>query len=237
MKVTYLHHSGFFVEMDAICLLFDYVQGTLPEIPEDKKLYVFVSHSHDDHFNSVIFELGRKHALTEYILSSDIELEATEYEDLKITYLAPYSHLAVGDPKGLQWNVTTLNSTDEGVAFLIEYQSQKIYYAGDLNRWVWPGESDNYNHVMATKYIREIKALKGLYLNLVFIPLDPRQEEEYAGGLLELMQIAQLKYVFPMHYWDKPEIMDRFKEEFPEEVAGIHFMECRQDQDTYEIEE
>ena len=34
MTVTYLYHSGFFVELDTICLLFDYWQGTEePPIP------------------------------------------------------------------------------------------------------------------------------------------------------------------------------------------------------------
>ena len=30
MTITYINHSGFFVELDTVCLLFDYWQGALP---------------------------------------------------------------------------------------------------------------------------------------------------------------------------------------------------------------
>ena len=53
-KVTFLHHSCFVVELDKSVLIFDYVKkgefsgyvftGNLPELPEDKEIYVFASH-------------------------------------------------------------------------------------------------------------------------------------------------------------------------------------------------
>ena len=49
MTITYINHSGFFVELDTVCLLFDWWKGELPELP-DKPLLVFVSHRHADHF-------------------------------------------------------------------------------------------------------------------------------------------------------------------------------------------
>ena len=57
MKVTFLYHSSYFVEMDTCCLLFDYYQGDIPQV--DKPLYVFASHSHGDHFSPVIFQLAQ----------------------------------------------------------------------------------------------------------------------------------------------------------------------------------
>ena len=38
MKVIYLGHSGFFVEMEDACFLFDYYKGDLPEADRGKKL-------------------------------------------------------------------------------------------------------------------------------------------------------------------------------------------------------
>ena len=37
--------------------------------------------------------------------------------------------------------IRALPSTDEGVAFDIDYQGRRIYHAGDLNWWAWSGES------------------------------------------------------------------------------------------------
>lgn len=51
MKITYLRHSGFLVELEQVWLLFDYYRGEIPEFPKGKKGYVFVSHRHIDHFN------------------------------------------------------------------------------------------------------------------------------------------------------------------------------------------
>lgn len=44
MKVTFIYHSSYFVELDHCCLLFDYYQGDIPQV--GKPLYVFASHSH-----------------------------------------------------------------------------------------------------------------------------------------------------------------------------------------------
>lgn len=40
LKITYITHSSFFIETDRTCLLFDYYTGTIPKVPEGKKLYV-----------------------------------------------------------------------------------------------------------------------------------------------------------------------------------------------------
>lgn len=57
MKITYLGHSGFLVETKEHDLLFDYYTGKLPAFLPEKKLTVFVSHSHQDHYNKEIFAL------------------------------------------------------------------------------------------------------------------------------------------------------------------------------------
>ena len=42
MKVTYLYNSGFLVELKNHILLFDYYQGTIPDLNPSKPLYVFM---------------------------------------------------------------------------------------------------------------------------------------------------------------------------------------------------
>ena len=61
MKITYIGHSGFAVELAGCALLFDYYEGTLPAFNSEKPLYVFSSHAHRDHFNFDIFRLRETH--------------------------------------------------------------------------------------------------------------------------------------------------------------------------------
>ena len=70
MKVTFIQHSCYFVELSSCCLLFDYYEGSVPET--DKPLYVFASHSHGDHFSPAVFSFPRQGKETFYLLSDDI---------------------------------------------------------------------------------------------------------------------------------------------------------------------
>ena len=41
MKVTYLYHSGFLVEWENCCFLFDYIRGDLPQQAMQKPFFVY----------------------------------------------------------------------------------------------------------------------------------------------------------------------------------------------------
>ena len=132
MKVIYLGHSGFFVEMEDACFLFDYYKGDLPEADRGKKLFVFVSHGHYDHYRKEIFSLRDQYDQVLYLISSDIFVR--EAEDIRP--VKPNEETEV-----LGCRIRTLRSTDEGVAFLLKYRGRTIYHAGDLNWWHWEGET------------------------------------------------------------------------------------------------
>lgn len=51
VKITYISHSCFAVELEHSVLVFDYYQGELPLWNPEKTIYVFVSHRHYDHFS------------------------------------------------------------------------------------------------------------------------------------------------------------------------------------------
>ena len=106
MNVTYIQHSGFSVDFADMMLVFDYWMGEIT-IPEDKPVYVFVSHAHHDHFNEEIFEWERSGVDIRYILSDDINADPAENRIL----LGPDEFCDLGNIK-----IKTLRSTDEGVA-------------------------------------------------------------------------------------------------------------------------
>lgn len=72
LKITYIHHSSFSVELENAVLLFDYFKGTLPEFPAEKPLFIFASHFHADHYDPLIFQLGEKRENVFYTLSKEI---------------------------------------------------------------------------------------------------------------------------------------------------------------------
>lgn len=185
MKITYLRHSGFLVELEQVWLLFDYYRGEIPEFPKGKKGYVFVSHRHIDHFNKEIFNFLKKQNNITFVLSDDI-------------------------------CIRTLRSTDEGVAFLVSAEGKTIYHAGDLNDWYWKEESEDWNQEMSANFRKYIEPLRDREIDAAFIPLDPRQEEYYTLGMDYFLELAKPEKVYPMHFWRKPEIIERWLEEHPQ---------------------
>ncbi|NLK27798.1 MAG: MBL fold metallo-hydrolase [Clostridiales bacterium] len=223
MKITYIGHSGFLMEWDSCYWLFDYYTGSIPAIDPSKKLFIFVSHKHGDHFNPEIFKLYDKYPKIQYILSSDIKLkenDASNYDITdafltKIATVKPSQDYEFSDEKNQKIFLKTLKSTDCGVAFLLQYMGRTIYHAGDLNLWAWKEESKQYNNNMAANYQKEMNILKTYSIDLAFVPLDPRQEEWYRLGLDKLLETTKVRYVFPMHFWEKPEIIQQYKQESP----------------------
>ena len=210
MKITYLGHSGFLVEMDDACFLFDYYKGAFPDMDEKKKLFVFVSHAHYDHYNKAVFDLRGRFAKTRYILSSDIRGKENDTSTVDgeqggdTVFMKPCEEREL-----LGCRVRTLRSNDEGVAFLIQYHGKTLYHAGDLNWWHWEGESDKFNTVMRRSYQSEINKLEKESIDAAFVPVDPRLGEQYVWGLDCFMKRTQTKCVFPMHFWGNYEVFDR----------------------------
>ena len=177
MKVTFILHSSYFVELEHCCLLFDYYQGELP--PIEKPLYVFASHSHGDHFSTDIFQLAQPGREVHYLLSDDISpRQVPDKVKEQVTFVSPRSFYEVGDMK-----VATLRSTDMGVAFLLQCEGKCIYHAGDLNCWVWDGAPRFQNDQMKAQYKAELELLSGKSIDVAFVPLDPRQEDDFDLGM------------------------------------------------------
>ena len=144
MKVTYLEHSGFAAEYKEYVLIFDWYRGSLPEFDQQKKIYVFASHSHYDHFNKKIFGWSEQYPDVRYILSADIAgKEQSEEQSERTVYVTANKKY---DFDGIK--VQTLHSTDEGVAFIVYMEDKVIYHAGDLNWWHWEEETESYNEQM-----------------------------------------------------------------------------------------
>ena len=182
VTVTYIKHSGFLVETKESYLLFDYWEGKLPELQYDKELYVFSSHAHHDHYTKDIFKLENKCKKVVYVLSSDIKRASSFWKKAEnVLFMKPHEEKVID-----ACTVSTLKSTDEGVAFLVKTEGKTIYHAGDLHWWDWPGEPEE-------------------------DVLDPRQEESETLGIDYFIKNVGARFIFPMHCWEQYDIIERYK--------------------------
>lgn len=212
MKVTYLYHSGFAVETTSHFLVFDYWKNTPkngslkdgvinPNEIADKDVIVFSSHRHRDHYNSVIHDWQKVIKKCRIILSFDIDpVEGSKMVEPNQIY------------EEKDFTLTTFKSNDEGVAFLLDIDGLTIYHAGDLNWWHWEGEPGSWNEDIKESYLHEIRLIKRDNISIAFVTLDPRLKEQYYWGLDYFMKNINAKYVFPMHFLNKPEIVEKLLE-------------------------
>lgn len=212
MKVTFLCHSCFLVELETCSLLFDWYTSPIPEIDRSKPLYVFASHHHGDHYSPEIFRLfGMKN--TWYVLGSCIHLSARRKAALGIDEEHVFR---LGGRKTLALEgliIDTLTSTDAGVAFLIEAEGKTIYHAGDLHWWHWEGEPGTWNRDMERDFKREMTCLEGKTIDAAFLVLDPRQEDDYWLGFDWAMRTADIRHAFPMHSWEDFALVRRLRQD------------------------
>lgn len=218
LQVWYLYHSGFAVKTRDHLLIFDYysIPGTdfnkllndsfsLEELCKEN-IIIFSSHRHPDHFDKRILDWSKTLPNIQYVLSDDIRLPNNN--DKRILTVHFNKEYTLNDLK-----MNTLHSTDEGVAFYIEIDGASLYHGGDLNWWHWNGETKHYNDTMAGQYKHEIDLLKGKKIDVAFLPMDPRLEENYLLGLDYFMKTLQPEIAFPMHFGKNYRVFDWLKKD------------------------
>jgi len=249
MKITYLNHSGFLVELDEAYFLFDYHTGQIPLsrlqeiLNPEKYLYIFVSHAHGDHYNREIWSLQKTHPNIMFIMSKDVPLSAsqktrlglTEQDNEKILRVkANESHLIYTEREFVTSKIShslhlkTLLSTDEGVAFIVIYEEEKhigdelyFFHAGDLNLWTWPGDEEATNNDRYRRFMLEMEKIRGYIFDVAFFPLDPRQEEACGDGFRIFNEITDTKILFPMHMWGDYSVIEKYKNKYPNTVENM----------------
>lgn len=213
MKVTYIFHSGFLIETASSYYIFDYYRGNLPALNSSKPAVVFASHHHGDHYNPEVFNLLKKAGIRSIfaVLGKDISRKKYPESIEVLTARGKQDYTLPGGEK-----LHTLISNDAGVAFLLTTPEGVIYHGGDLNDWTWDSEDSKLNHQIRSCYRRRIDELCGTHIDIAMLPLDSRQCSHYADGMAYFLSVLNPGMVFPMHYWEQPEAIDRFVREYPQ---------------------
>lgn len=184
----------------------DYHTGTWPGLSEQKKIYVFVSHFHGDHYSRDIWKLRKDYPDVTYIIdktvpfSSGIRLKLgiTE-EDQKRTHRVKANEIYCLPESDLV--VDTLKSNDCGVAFFVRPEGKTILHSGDLNMWLWREEGDAYCKDMENTFRTAVKRVEGQTVDLGFLILDPRMGETRYLGMDTWRSLLDFRHVIPIHMW------------------------------------
>ena len=197
MKIEYIYNSGFTLETENHFLIFDYYKGKINL--SDKKTTVFVSHGHEDHYNTDIFDLKGD---INYLLSDDIKLD----QDYKsVTFVKPDSSLRVDD-----LDIKVFGSTDLGVSFLVSVDGLNVFHAGDLNWWYWENDEPEEKEEMERDFKAEVSKLKGSKIDLAFFPVDPRLGDAFSKGGEYFIEELSPTHLIPMHFGDNYETTTSF---------------------------
>lgn len=215
VKITYIYHSCFLLNLGKKILLFDYpgkgvkagVKKKLRSQINGSELYVFISHGHGDHFSPEVTEFSSDAERTHFLISSDIRSERLS--------IGPSDRLeSVGPDRSYRVNglgIKTFKSNDAGVAFLIDWKDITIYYGGDLARWDWPewSKKKRDEHVKVFEEVTDILQEKNI--DIAFSNMDERLSGW--AGPIEFIEKVEPNYFVPMHTFGSEEwIEDLVKE-------------------------
>jgi len=196
VTITFLGHSGFAVDTGRHVLLFDYAprrrreeaDALLKDVLQGRSPLVFVSHVHADHFTQDIYDLEGARFFVGEGVPAQKQAAVLRGGDVLETP---------------EQTIRTYPSTDEGVAFLVEIDGFRIFHAGDLNWWHWPGEPDPWNPDMAQLFRAYTAPLLQEPIDLAFLCADPRQHEGWLLGFDHLMRNGKIARAVPMHFWNQ----------------------------------
>jgi ankyrin repeat protein/L-ascorbate metabolism protein UlaG (beta-lactamase superfamily) len=210
-----LGHSGWAVKTKNHVLVFDAgAMGRNPDQPSlrngsinpvelaGEDVAVFASHEHGDHYDPAIFEWKAQIPRIRYLLGfrprptpAPVPGQAQAQAQPRILP-TDYVYLAPGQSKTIDgMNVTTIESNDSGVGFLVDVDGVTIFHAGDhANRF----------RDMSGPFKPQIDGLvaKGVRPDLAFLPVSGCNfGDQVAVKIGVEYQLARLqpKVFFPMH--------------------------------------
>ena len=212
-RLVYIHHDCFILEAGGGSLLFDYpAPSYLPEAAAravashlaGAELTVFVSHSHDDHFDPNIMAATAGAATRRVVVSDDV---ADLYGDVLPADTLVMEPDMVRKVGGLV--VEALESNDMGLAYRIDVAGLAVYFGGDLALWDWPGNSPAARRAVGMSWRRTLTRLAKRPLDVALSNMDPRLPENLSGAP-ELIERLHPRVFVPMHLGGHTEYIDQY---------------------------
>ena len=216
MVITCIGHSGFAIETEDATLIFDYFhdeQHVLPAILQRaKRIYVFVTHGHQDHLNrDEILDWHKQYPVEQYIMANGCRHKirhAMKSNPIPATFIHHDE-----DYSSPVMKVHTFDSTDVGVCFIVNIGGKTIFHAGDFNCWHW---KDNSTQQEVKKAVGDFRAILRTIaahtqvIDVAMFPVDPAMGTDFGMGAREFVHAIDVKLFIPMHMWGRDEQATQF---------------------------
>ncbi|HQO09253.1 MAG TPA: ankyrin repeat domain-containing protein [Clostridiales bacterium] len=223
-KIFYFFHSGMGVKTKDHLLIFDYfedaraVKPTNPNINngyvtpadiKDQNVIVFISHEHEDHFFPAVFEWAKVCKNISFVAGFDPK---SDVRNLNI--ITGRNKLTVGGV-----DITTIPSTDTGVAFFVKADGISVYHSGD---------HANMTQDMSGPFDEEIDYLVSTCgkADIAFFPVTGCNFRDHAAlkaGVKYAIEKMNPGITVPMHAWDNEIQLRLFRDEAVKEGVKAEF--------------
>ncbi|MGE5606995.1 MAG: MBL fold metallo-hydrolase [Bacteroidota bacterium] len=211
--VTYIYHNCFILKESSRTFLFDYpddrfLTAKMREVVTNElrgsKVFIFASHSHQDHFNPKLMELAKVASQSTFILSEDIIKKHPRFGKSENCVIVRPSEAYELE----KIRIKSFPSNDLGVAYLIQNEGLTVYFGGDLAKWSWDDFTPEERRWMEERFQNTIEALAQHQIDLAFENTDPRLPNW--AGAAEFIQIVKPKLFVPMHTFGDLDSLGRF---------------------------
>lgn len=196
--IWYLLHCGYAVKTPTRLLIFDYISPAgdtsdtnqiqslatgriYPEEIKDLKVYVFVTHSHEDHYDSVILEWQEQVEDITYIFGWQATDDSNHYHMVNPREAIQVDNMEI-------YTINCRSGVPE-VAFLIKTDGLTIFFQGDY-------KSDSMADI---DYLTD----RCDTVDMAFLGAHTRKWSEASNRIKRIMERLQPRVVFPMHYGGK----------------------------------
>lgn len=211
--ITYIHHNCFILKESSRTFLFDYpgepyltprIRESVTNELRGSKALIFVSHSHQDHFNPKIVDLAKLTAKAGIIISDDILKSHPRLEKVENCLSVKPEAVYVLD----ELKITTFPSNDLGVAYLIQTGNLTIYFGGDLAKWSWDDFTPKECRRMEEHFQKTIDSLAKHRIDIAFENTDSRLANW--AGAADFIKAVKPGLFVPMHTFGDLDSLERF---------------------------
>ncbi|HEY4784520.1 MAG TPA: ankyrin repeat domain-containing protein [Bacteroidales bacterium] len=242
--VYYCGHSGWAVNTKNSLLVFDYwsrnkisarpslTNGTIcPDELKNRKVFVFVSHDHSDHFDTIIYSWKKDIKDITYVFGFKPEkswlYKKAAYNGPDYVYIENNQTKKIGNVK-----ITTLNSNDTGQGFLVEVDGVSVYHPGDHALFTREDEEGFKKEV-------DFIANQNPDIDIAFLPVtgcpSRWKKDNIVDGFFYTINKLNPKQVYPMHAFQREYLLKEFADIAKERntKAGIVCVENMGDNSLY----
>jgi L-ascorbate metabolism protein UlaG (beta-lactamase superfamily) len=182
-------------------------------IDSEKRVLLFSSHSHPDHFNPKIKDVTREISNSKLILSDGVLGLFPDYtKDIenKCHLLKPGDCIDIEDTK-----ITAMPSTDIGISLFIEHKGIHIFFPGDLALWLWEGIEEDTKGEIREIFNGIIQEIKKRRTDILFVVAEPNLREIGWGGAVEAVKSIKPALTIPIHLYQQVSWIYKFKQALP----------------------